>query len=140
MRSSAAPCPLSARDTPAATLPRPLSHLAPPGRRLTPPAAPCADFDTFLPEAIATARQLASQNTSAKSPGLVFTTQSWLLSLYLDCPAHFPAPPVGDAPPSAAPDGRQNCSIPAYCAGLTGCSMLPECRCDCGYPGITPAE
>ena len=53
-----------------------------------------------------------------------------------------PAPrrPVDDAPPSAAPDGRRNCSIPAYCAGLTGCSMLPECRCDCGYPGITPEE
>ena len=116
------------------------SHLRATASPADTPAALCTDFDTFLPEAIATARQLASQNTSAKSPGLVFTTQSWLLSLYLDCPAHFPAPPVGDAPPSAAPDGRQNCSIPAYCAGLTGCSMLPECRCDCGYPGITPAE
>jgi hypothetical protein len=95
-------------------------------------------FDNFFPEAIVRARELQAKHTGPKSPGLVFMTHSWLVSLYLDCPSHFPAPPVDDTPPSFP---VHNCSaLPPHCHALTGCAMAPECRCDCGYPGITPSQ
>ena len=40
-------------------------------------------FDTFFPAAIATAKALAANITAEAR--LVFTAQSWLLELYLDC-------------------------------------------------------
>ena len=97
-------------------------------------------FDIFLPEAIAIAKELAANSTSATSPGLVFTTQSWLISLYLNCPSSFPAPPAEPPLPPTPSFPRHNCTVSAHCAAATGCAMPPECRCDCGYPGITPQQ
>ena len=96
-------------------------------------------FDTFLPDAIAIAKSLAANRTSATSPGLVFTTQSWLISLYLSCPSSFPAPPA-EAPAPSPGYPRHNCTIPSHCVTATGCAMAPECRCDCGFPGIAPQQ
>ena len=58
----------------------------------------------FFPEAIAWARDLEARRSGPRSPGLVFTTHSWLVSLYLDCPSRFPAPPVDPAGPG--PKGK----------------------------------
>ena len=92
-------------------------------------------FDTFLPEAIAIAKELAAANSTG--PGLVFTTQSWLISLYLRCPSSFPAPPAEPPSPSFK---RNNCTVSTHCAAAAGCAMPPECRCDCGYPGISKQQ
>lgn len=86
-------------------------------------------FDSYFPEAITTATQLA--NDTSTEAGLIFTTQSWLVSLYLDCPTNgFPVPPGRTE--GADPGGQ----APTQC----NCSASPAARKDCGHPGISPGN
>ena len=99
-------------------------------------------------DAVALRAVKKAANASAGAPGLKFMTQSWLLELYLDCPATFPTPPNGhdiDAwkddmqPLSAAPHSSPEATAappppPSNCSTIANKDKL-----DCGYPGMTAA-
>ena len=90
-------------------------------------------FDEFLPAAVATAAELAA-NASAQER-LVFTAQSWILGLYLECDsaqaARFPLPPARTQPNCSA---AQNCQAHVNDPGtnhscrhaLTNCSATAQ--------------
>jgi len=49
-------------------------------------------FDVYFPRAITTANQMRQKHTGDR---YIWLTQSWLVSLYLDCPSEFPSPLPG---------------------------------------------